>query len=314
MPVQKRERVLITGGCGFIGSHLVDKLIALGHEVAVLDNLCSSDSSAVPKSCELLKLDVTSDQRKLDKVFEKFHPDAVFHLAAQKDLHTSVLNPVRDATVNIIGSLHVLEAMRKIGGGRMVFASTAAVYSPNATLPITENRANLGPVSPYGISKRTAEMYMYNYSNMYPVAAISLRFSNAYGPRGSFGMPNVIDIFAQKIARGEPITIYGSGEQTRDFVYIDDMVDAFTRAMRVAWCGEVNIATNTEVSVNQVAKMMEKEFGVDVATQYKEARDGELFQNRLDPSLAVEVMGWRPKTAFAEGLKRTVEWYKANIK
>lgn len=310
MSEQKRERVLVTGGCGFIGSHLVERLIALGHEVAVADNLCSGRVADMHKKCEISKLDVAGDHKKMDKLFEKFHPDVVFHLAAQKDLHASVMDPLRDAKINILGSLHVLEAMRKIGGGRVVFASTAAVYSSSAPLPINESRANTDPVSPYGISKHTAEMYMRNYSNMYPVATVSLRFSNAFGPRGCFGTPNVIDIFARKMVRGEPVIIYGSGEQTRDFVYIDDMVDAFLRAMRVAWCGEVNIATNTEVSINQVARMMAKEFGIEPKVKYEEARDGELFQNRLDPSLAVEAMGWRPKTSFADGLKRTVEWYR----
>lgn len=310
MSEQKRERVLVTGGCGFIGSQLVDRLLALGHEVMILDNLSTGRADNVQKKCPMVKVDVAGDQKKLDKLFEKFHPDVVFHLAAQKDLHASVMDPVRDAQVNIIGSLHILEATRKMGGGRVVFASTAAVYSPTATLPITEDRANIDPVSPYGISKHTAEMYMRNYSNMYPVAALSLRFSNAYGPRGCFGMPNVVDIFADKMARGEPITIYGSGEQTRDFIFINDMADAFLRAMRVAWCGEVNIASNTEVSINQVARMMAEAFGTKLNVKYEEARDGELFQNRLDPSLAIEVMGWRPKTSFAEGLKRTVEWYK----
>ncbi|MEK7108166.1 MAG: NAD-dependent epimerase/dehydratase family protein [Patescibacteria group bacterium] len=310
MSEQKRERVLVTGGCGFIGSHLIDRLIELGHEVAIMDNLCSGRIEDTHKKCEMVKMDITADQKKMDRVFEKFRPDTVFHLAAQKDLHASMVNPVHDAEVNILGSLHVLEAMRKTGGGRVVFASTAAVYSPNAKLPITEDRANTDPVSPYGISKHTAEMYMRNYSNMYPVATISLRFSNAFGPRGCFGTPNVIDIFARKMMQGEPVIIYGSGEQTRDFVYIDDMVDAFLRAMRVAWCGEVNIATNTEVSINQVARSMAEAFGVKLNVKYEEARDGELFQNRLDPSLAVEAMGWRPKTSFAEGLKRTVEWYK----
>ena len=306
---KQKERIIVTGGCGFIGSHLVDRLLKDGHEVMVVDNLCSGKKENVDGPLNLSKLDVCHDPKKLKKIFEKFKPEVVFHLAAQKDVHQSMLRPMHDAQVNIIGSLNVLEAMRSIGGGRVVFASTAAVYDPDARLPIKES-APIKPISPYGISKRAAEMYMWNFSNHYPVAAISLRFSNAYGPRGKFGTPNVADIFAQKMIKGEVPTIYGSGEQTRDFIYIDDMVEAFVRAMKVAWCGEVNIASDTETTINRLYDLISQAAEFDERPEYAEAREGEIFQSRLDPSLAKEVLGWRPSVDIEEGIRRTIDWYQ----
>lgn len=303
------ERIIVTGGCGFIGSNLVDRLLKDGHEVLVVDNLCSGKRENVSGALNLSKLDVWSEEKKMKKVFQKFKPDVVFHLAAQKDVHQSMLHPMRDAQVNIIGSLNVLEAMRSIGGGRVVFASTAAVYDADARLPISES-SRINPISPYGISKRAAEMYMWNFANHYPVAAISLRFSNAYGPRGKFGTPNAADIFIDKMLKGDTPKIFGSGEQTRDFIYIDDMIEAFVRAMKVAWCGEVNIATNTETSINRLYDLIAGEVGFEGRPEYDEAREGEIFQSRLDPSLAQEVLGWKPAVSIEEGIKRTVDWYK----
>lgn len=304
-----KERIIVTGGCGFIGSSLVDRLLKDGHEVLVIDNLCSGKKENVDGDLQLAKLDVWHDEKKMRKTFQKFKPDVVFHLAAQKDVYQSMLHPMKDAQINIIGSLNVLEAMRSIGGGRVVFASSAAVYDPDNRLPIPES-AKIRPISPYGISKRAGEMYMWNFSNHYPVAAISLRFSNAYGPRGSFGTPNVADLFIQKMMQGTSPQIFGSGEQSRDFIYIDDMIEAFIRAMKVAWCGEVNIATNTDTTVNRLYDLVAKEVGFEGRPDYQEAREGEIFESRLDPALAKEVLGWTPSVSIEEGIKKTVEWYK----
>lgn len=303
-----KEKIIVTGGCGFIGSALVDRLLADGHDVLVIDNLCTGRKENVDGELQLARLDVWSDQKKMQKVFEKFRPDVVFHLAAQKDVHNSMLHPMKDAQVNVIGSLNILEAMRAIGGGRVVFASSAAVYDPDARLPIQET-APTRPISPYGIAKRAAEMYMWNFSTHYPVAAISLRFANAYGPRSS-GMPNVADVFIEKMLKGESPYVYGSGEQSRDFIYIDDMVEAFVRAMKVAWCGEVNIATNTETTINRLFDLVAQATGYEGRPDYQEAREGEIFQSRLDTSLAQEVLGWKPTTSIEDGIQRTVSWYK----
>lgn len=304
-----KERIVVTGGCGFIGSQLVDRLLTDGHEVLVIDNLSTGKRENIVGSCQVVKLDVWKDAARLRKTFEKFKPEVVFHLAAQKDVHRSMQEPMQDAQINIIGSLNVLEAVRAIGGGRVVFASTAAVYDPNARLPVKETAATR-PISPYGISKRATELYMWHFSSHYPLAAISLRFSNAYGPRSAHGTPNVGDIFIQKMLAGTRPIIFGSGEQTRDFIYVDDMVEAFVRAMKVAWCGELNISSDTETSINRFYDLTSQAIGFDQRPVYEDAREGDIFQSRLDPSLAREVLGWQPHVSIEEGIARTVEWHR----
>ena len=305
----RNQRVIVTGGAGFIGSSLVKRLRDEGHKVMVVDNLSAGSKANVSSGVELLKMCVCTDPKKLEKAFVKFDPHVVFHLAANKDLRKSLSDPLLDARENVIGTLNVLEACKAAKVGRVVFASTAAVYSAKEQLPISEKATTI-PSSPYGISKRAAELYMWNYSNLHEMAAISLRFSNAYGPWGSLTSPNAIDIFTRRLLKGDLPVVYGSGEQTRDFIYIDDIIDAFMRAMKVAWCGELNISTNTETTINRIYKYIADELGSDVEPKYEEAKEGELFQSRLDASLAQEVMGWVPRTSIGEGIKKTVAWYK----
>lgn len=304
-----KETVLVTGGAGFIGSHLVDRLVREEYNVVIVDNLSTGQKEYINPQAKLVRLDIASDDKKLRKVFTTHKPKVVFHLAANKDLRDSVEHPMRDAQMNVVGTLNVLEAARAVMVDRVVFASTAAVYSSEATLPISE-RSFIRPESPYGISKRAAEMYMWHFSELYPMACVSLRFSNVYGPRAGVKEAGVVGIFAERMLRGEQIVINGTGEQTRDFLYVGDAVDGFVRAMRVAWCGEMNMATNSEVSVNEMFEQLQEITGYKREPEYLEARNGELFQNRLDASLASQVMGWSPQTPFNEGLRKTVEWYK----
>ncbi|HBU27733.1 TPA: UDP-glucose 4-epimerase, partial [Candidatus Uhrbacteria bacterium] len=293
----EKERIIVTGGCGFIGSHLVTRLLREGYEVLVIDNMSTGKPENIQGSCAVNKLDVFTDGKKLKKVFQKFQPDVVFHLAAQKVVQSSMENPILDAQENILGSIHVLDAMRAIGGGRVVFASTAAVYDPSARVPIQET-ACVRPISPYGVSKRSAEMYMWNYSEHYPIAAISLRFSNAYGPRGT----NAVNMFIELMLKGESPTIFGTGEKTRDFIFVDDIVEAYLRAMKTSWCGELNIATDTETSIHALYKLVAAETTYNQGPLFGEDREGEIFRSRLDATLAKEVLGWQAKVSVQEGI------------
>ncbi|NQV12530.1 GDP-mannose 4,6-dehydratase, partial [Candidatus Uhrbacteria bacterium] len=260
-----------------------------------------------PKA-EFNKIDVVKDGKKVYKVIEKFKPTVVFHLAAHKDPRESVANPTPDAEENIFGTLNILQPLRDMKlGVRVVFSSTAAVYSSSAKLPVSE-KSTIRPASPYGVSKRAAEMYMWHFSSLYPIAAVSLRFSNVYGPRETFGSGSVITRFIKQASVGNACTVWGTGEQTRDFLYVEDVVDGLVRAMKVAWCGEMNLATNTETSVKEVHKMIHESLKADIDPIFEDSKEGELFQSRLDPSLAKEVMGWEAKTSVREGIDKTVNW------
>ncbi|PIR47278.1 UDP-glucose 4-epimerase [Candidatus Uhrbacteria bacterium CG10_big_fil_rev_8_21_14_0_10_50_16] len=301
----EKERIIVTGGCGFIGSHLVSRLLQDGHEVLVIDNMSTGKVEYIQGTCAIQKLDVWADGKKMTKAFQKFRPDVVFHLAAQKVVQSSMENPILDAQENILGSINVLEAMRAVGGGRVVFASTAAVYDPAARVPIQETSL-VRPISPYGVSKRSAEMYMWDYSEHYPIAAISLRFSNAYGPRGV----NAVNTFIELMLKGEAPTIFGTGEKTRDFIYVDDIVEAYLRAMKTSWCGELNIATDTETSIKELTSLVATAVGKEINPIFADDREGEIFRSRLDATQAKEVLGWSAKVRVAEGIAKTVEWYK----
>ncbi len=306
-----KEKVLVSGGAGFIGSHLVDRLVAEGHEVVVVDDFSTGKKKNLPKGVTVHELNVWHDYKKLYKMMEKEKPSIAFHLAAHKDVRASIDEPVLDAHTNIIGTLNILEGMHRAGGGRVIFTSSIAVCSPGAKLPLTETCA-VKPNAPYGVSKRAAELYMWHYSELRDMACISLRPTNVYGPRQSFEGASVLAKFIEALLKGDTPQIFGSGEHTRDFLYVDDMVDALMRSMLVGWCGELVIATKKETSVNQLYTMIKKELGADTDAHYTDAREGDLFQNYADPSLALEVMGWAPKTSLEDGLKKTIDWYKSS--
>ncbi|MBI2476665.1 NAD-dependent epimerase/dehydratase family protein [Candidatus Uhrbacteria bacterium] len=228
----KKEKVLVTGGAGFIGSHLVERLVEAGHDVLVVDALTTGKREYVHPKARFVSMDVWYDYKKLQKLIVKERPDVTFHLAAHKDVRASIQRPIDDAHTNIIGTLNVLEGVRKAGGGRVVLTSSIAVCSADAKLPIEETCA-IRPSSPYGISKHAAEMYMWHYSELNRMACVSLRLTNVYGPRQSLEGAGVITIFIKKMLSGEAPTIFGSGAQTRDFVYVDDVVDALLRIMTI---------------------------------------------------------------------------------
>ncbi len=293
-------RALVTGGAGFIGSHLVDALLAHGAGVAVIDDLSSGRRDRVPEAATLHVADV-ADAGAIATVCAEERPDVVFHLAAQVDVRRSVGDPVRDARVNVGGTASVLEAARAAGARRLLLASTGgALYGETDELPTPES-APLAPFSPYGASKAAAELYCGLYDRLHGLSTLALRFGNVYGPRQDpHGEAGVIAIFAGAAADGRTVTVYGDGSQTRDYVYVGDVVAGFLAAADADLTGAVNIGTGLETTVLELVEAL------GVQMQLAPARAGEVARSCLDVRRAAEALGWRAEVALAEGLERTV--------
>jgi UDP-glucose 4-epimerase len=297
-------RVLVTGGAGFIGSHLVDALLNRGDEVALLDHLKRTPrpwfTTALARGARLHVADV----RELTAVRQAFaaeRPDVVLHLAAQVDVRRSVADPPLDVQVNVAGTVSVLEAAREVGVGRIVLASSAAAYGDPERLPTAED-APIAPLSPYGTSKAAAEWYLAQYSRLYSVSAVALRMANVYGPRQDpHRESGVIAIFCGAAAERRPVTVFGDGAQTRDYVYVGDVVDAWITAAESDVTGAVNISTGTETTLLELVELL----GVD--HEIKAGRAGEIGRSCLDPGRAARELGWRPRVPLADGLRRTRE-------
>jgi UDP-glucose 4-epimerase len=295
--------VLVTGGAGFIGSHLVDALVARGDRVTVIDDLSTGRwenlAGALNRGARFQPASVT-DAAAVDRVFASAEPDVVFHLAAQIDVRHAVADPVRDATVNAIGTVTVLDAALRRNAGRVVLASTGgAIYGDAETVPTPET-ATARPASPYAASKAAAESYVDLYWQLHGLSTFTLRLANVYGPRQAGGEAGVIAIFCAAAATGEAVTIFGDGGQTRDFVYVGDVVDAFLRAGDDEGDGRCNVGTGRETSVLDLAR----ELGL--RTRFAPERAGEVRRSCLDPSVAAQRLGWRARTPLATGLRRTL--------
>jgi UDP-glucose 4-epimerase len=292
-------RALVTGGAGFIGSHLVDALLARGDEVTVVDHLRNRPNLAGAAAAHLVEGDVCRVGAMVE-AFAAARPEVVFHLAAQIDVRRSVADPAIDAFVNIGGTATVLEAARRAGARRVVLASTAGVYGEPVARPTPED-APPAPLSPYGAGKAAAERYVELFSRLYGLSGVSLRMSNVYGPRQSpGGEAGVIAIFCGAAARGEPALLFGDGRQTRDFVYVGDVVAAFLAAGDSAVQGALNVATGRETSLLELASALRLD------ARAGPARLGEIRRSCLDPSLAARELGWRAATPLAAGLEQTL--------
>jgi UDP-glucose 4-epimerase len=296
-------RAVVTGGAGFIGSHLVDALAAEGDEVTVVDHLRRAKRNLDPAQ-RVERADVT-DLAGMTAALEAARPQVVYHLAAQIDVRRSVEDPAHDAQVNIGGTAAVLTAAQVAGAGRVVLASTAGVYGDPATLPTPEHAA-LAPLSPYGAGKAAAEEYLALFSRMYGLSAVSLRMANVYGPRQDpHGEAGVVAIFCSAAAERRPARIYGDGTQTRDFVYVGDAVEAFVAAGRSDAEGALNVSTGRETSLAELAAALGLE------TERGPERAGEIRRSCLDPAAAASRLGWTARTPLADGLARTLEWLAA---
>jgi len=300
-------RVLVTGGAGFIGSHVAERLLEGGHEVAVLDDLSSGKRENVPDAAAFYEGDVRSEAV-LAQVFEEFRPEAVSHQAAQMDVRRSVREPAFDAEVNVIGTIRTLEASIRGGVRKVVFASTGgAVYGEQEAFPASEDHPQY-PVSPYGVSKLAGERYLHYYHVEHGLPYAALRYANVYGPRQDpHGEAGVIAIFCGNLLSGRPSTINGDGTQTRDYVYVSDVARANVLALESdAPAGAYNIGTGKETSVNELYGLLHDLSGRDLLATHGPAKPGEQRRSSVDPSLAQRALNWRPEVDLREGLKQTL--------
>ncbi|MCU1370482.1 MAG: Nucleoside-diphosphate-sugar epimerase [Ilumatobacteraceae bacterium] len=311
-------RALVTGGAGFIGSTLVDRLLAEGHEVDVVDDLSSGSMANLADArgngdhkFQFHRMDIRDAS--LSELIERRRPEVVFHLAAQIDVRVSVTDPAHDAMINIIGSLNVLEGARRAGTRKVVFASSGGtLYGvvPDEDLPANESLPQR-PVSPYGISKKAVGDYLYAYRELYQLEFTALALANVYGPRQDpHGEAGVVAIFAGRLLADEPCTVFGDGSQTRDYVFVDDVVDAFVRAADKGNGLIINIGTGVETSVNDLYATMARVAGVDRAATLAEARPGEIARSALDASRAEMQLGWKPWTDLAAGSSAVLDFFR----
>lgn len=313
-------RALVTGGAGFIGSTLVDRLLAEGHTVDVVDNLSTGSLSNLADArtegagrFHFHQLDVRSSE--VAGLMARRQPEVVFHLAAQADVRVSVADPVLDADINILGSLRVIDGARQAGARKVVFASSGGtIYGDAESLPIKESQAQK-PLSPYGVAKKTVGDYLFAYRELHGLEFTALALANVYGPRQDpHGEAGVVAIFAGRLLAGEPCLIFGDGKQTRDFVFVDDVVDAFSRAGEKGTGLLCNIGTGHETSVNELYQVMARNAGVKQPPVYAPARPGELQRSCLDAGRASIHLGWKPWTTMEKGTAAVLAWYKDKLK
>jgi UDP-glucose 4-epimerase len=306
-------RVLVTGGAGFIGSHIVDRLVEENHEVSVVDDLSTGKRKWVNPKARFYKADILS--AKLERVFKKERPEIVDHHAAQINVRRSVKDPLFDAQVNILGLLNVLQLSVKYGIRRVLFASSGgAVYGEQQTFPATEEHA-AHPLSPYGVNKLAGEHFLYYFRQNTGLATASLRYSNVYGPRQDpFGEAGVVAIFTQSLLRGESPLINGTGRQTRDFVFVEDVVDANMAVLHSGAEGVFNVGTGRETSVNDLCALLKRVTGIEVREQHGPEVAGEVPRSCLDASRLRKATDWVPKVSLEEGLQRTVDYFRQFLK
>lgn len=302
-------RVLVTGGAGFIGSHVVDWLCAAGHQVTVVDNLSSGKEEYVNSQARLIQADIT-DKENIQRIIREIAPEVINHHAAHIQVGNSVKNPQFDADNNIIGLLHIMEAAKDIPIKKIIMASTGGAMYGNKPTPFSEEMRE-EPLSPYGVSKRSGELYLNYYAEQYGIPYTVLRYANVYGPRQNpHGESGVIAIFSEMIFQGKSPMINGDGTHTRDYVYVDDVVKANQLALDSSYVGALNIGTAREISTNDVFRAVVAEYGVSITEEHGPERPGEQVTSALSYAKAQEILGWQPSVSFEEGVKKVVEWYK----
>lgn len=305
-------KCLVTGGAGFIGSHIQDKLVELGHEVAILDNLRSGKEENLNLKSQFLKVDVT-DKEAVLKALSEFKPEVVFHLAAQNEVPYSMEHPFEDQNTNIVGMMNVLEGCRQSEVKKVIYSNTGGAFYgdvPEDHLPLKEDEPVLKPSSFYGVSKLSAEYYLKLYGNLFGIKWVSLRYSNVYGPRQAGNKEaGVVAIFVEKMLRKEQPTIFGDGLHTRDYVYVEDVADSNIKALDFNRSDFFNISTGMRTSNNQVFKTIEEELKTGIEPKYGPERPGDTRHSCLSPNKAIELLNWEPKTDFKTGVNQTAKYY-----
>jgi UDP-glucose 4-epimerase len=302
-------RVLVTGGAGFIGSHLVDALLAAGHETITIDNLVTGERDNIHPDVRFYEADIR-DAEAVNALFARERPEVLIHEAAQLDVRRSVADPGYDADVNIVGTLRLLQAGHENGLQKVLFASSGgAIYGNTAVMPTPETNQT-APISPYGVSKLSIEHYLHYYHEVHGLPYVALRYSNVYGPRQNpHGEAGVISIFAERLLRGEPATIYGDGENTRDYVYVSDVVSANLAALASDKVGAYNVGTGVETTVNTIFRQINTLTEAGAEERHGEAKVGEQRRSCLSTEKARADFGWQPKMGLDEGLRHTVEFF-----
>ena len=303
-------RIVVTGGAGFIGSHVVDGFIAAGHEVAIVDDLSTGHRENLNPNAAFHELDIGSSAAA--DLIRRLRPDVISHHAAQMDVRRSVADPIFDAKTNVLGTINLLDAARQAGTKRFLFVSSGgAVYGEQEQYPAPESHPT-NPVSPYGVSKRSGELYAFFFQAEYGLPFVALRYANVYGPRQDpHGEAGVVAIFSGKMLRSEPVTVNGDGLQTRDYVFVGDVARANLLALAADATGPFNIGTGVETDVNTLARLLLEASGSRSEVRHGPAKSGEQRRSVIDSRRAAELLGWRPEVPLADGLRRTVDWFRA---
>ena len=304
-------RAIVTGGAGFIGSHIVDALLSGGHEVEIIDDLSSGSEANVPKGAKLHRMDIRSAEAR--ELLAKRQPDLLVHCAAQISVRISMENPVLDTETNVVGLVNLLHAFAGNKYPHLVFLSTGgAIYGEQDYFPATESHPTK-PASVYGLAKRVSELYLDLWGRQYGLTWTALRLANVYGPRQNpHGEAGVVAIFSQRLLRNQGAVINGEGTQTRDFVYVGDVAAAAKAVAEKKVTGTFNIGTGRETSVNELYEIIRKNIGSELRAQHAEAKAGEQMRSCIDASLATKTFGWKPSMNIENGLKATVEWFKSH--
>jgi UDP-glucose 4-epimerase len=305
-------KVLVTGGAGFIGSTLGDRLIDEGDQLVVIDDLSGGKRDQVPPSANFYQMEL--DSRWLDRVIEREKPDAVCHLAAQISVRRSVEDPVFDARVNILGSIGLIQAARLHGVKRFIFSSTGgAIYGDADEIPTPETYV-AAPISPYGTAKLSVENYLHCFRSLYDFSSTALRLANVYGPRQDpHGEAGVVAIFSRALVEGRAAVINGDGLQTRDYVYVGDVVEAFVRALRSDVQGSFNVGTESETDVNQLYQVIASAARSSAEAEHGPGRPGEQKRSVVATAKIRESLGWEPQVSLPEGIEQTVEYFRHQV-
>lgn len=306
-------KMLVTGGAGFIGSHVVDRFIQMGHSVTAVDNLSTGNPKNLNKAARFYNIDICSDH--LKEVFEKERPDYICHLAAQISVQSSVREPVKDARTNILGSLNLLENARRYNVKKFIFSSSGgAIYGEPNYRPCDEGHP-IKPVSPYGAAKSAVETYLLYYNQVYGLNYTVLRYANVYGPRQDpLGEAGVVAIFAQAMLDGREPTIFGNGQHERDYVYVGDVVEANVLALERGNGGIYNIGTGVGTPVLRIFELLKQHLKYNRPPKFGPARPGDVFKIHLEVSKARNELGWKPTVTLEEGLGHTADYFKAQQK